>query len=62
MDERRRAITVFHLLNMNSGLACDDRNSASPGSMYPSQDKACTSTYELRFVPRFRPLKDNAGA
>ncbi|MEO8018994.1 MAG: serine hydrolase [Pseudomonadota bacterium] len=32
MDDRKRAITVFHLLNMNSGLSCDDADPASPGN------------------------------
>jgi CubicO group peptidase (beta-lactamase class C family) len=38
MDNRKRAITVRHLLDMSSGLACDDSNPASPGNeekMYP---------------------------
>lgn len=41
MDDRKRAITVFNLLNMNSGLDCNDSVPASPGNesrMYPTQD------------------------
>jgi CubicO group peptidase (beta-lactamase class C family) len=41
MDARKRAIKVFHLLNMNSGLECDDGNPASPGNeerMYRRED------------------------
>lgn len=41
VDERKRAITVFNLLNMNSGLDCNDWVSSSPGNeenMYASRD------------------------
>jgi len=41
MDDRKRAITIFHLLNMNSGLDCNDSVPASPGNeehMYRTQD------------------------
>jgi CubicO group peptidase (beta-lactamase class C family) len=41
VDARKRAITVFHLLNMNSGLDCDDADAASPGNeerMYDSRN------------------------
>jgi len=41
MDDRKRAITIRHLLHMNSGLDCDDWTSSSPGNeerMYNTQD------------------------
>jgi CubicO group peptidase (beta-lactamase class C family) len=41
MDDRKRSITVTHLLNMNSGLDCDDWTSSSPGNeevMYGKND------------------------
>ena len=41
LDDRKRAITVRRLLDMSSGLACDDTDSLSPGNeerMYPSPD------------------------
>lgn len=41
LDDRKRAVTVRHLLDMDSGLACDDRDPASPGNeerMYPTSD------------------------
>jgi CubicO group peptidase (beta-lactamase class C family) len=41
MDERKRAITVANLLNMNSGLDCDDWVANSPGNeevMYGKPD------------------------
>lgn len=41
MDDRKRAITVEHLLNMRSGLECDDWVESSPGyeeRVYHSKD------------------------
>ena len=41
IDDRKRAITVANLLNMNSGLACNDWDASSRGNeekMYDSQD------------------------
>jgi CubicO group peptidase (beta-lactamase class C family) len=41
MSDRKRAITVTHLLNMMSGLECSDWDSTSPGHeerMYDSKD------------------------
>jgi CubicO group peptidase (beta-lactamase class C family) len=41
MDENKRAITLWHLMNMSSGLDCDDWNEASPGHeerLYDSRD------------------------
>jgi CubicO group peptidase (beta-lactamase class C family) len=41
MSARKRAIEVYHLLNMNSGLECDDWESSSPGNeerMYGKHD------------------------
>jgi CubicO group peptidase (beta-lactamase class C family) len=41
MSDRKRAITIRHLLNMSSGLACDDWVPSSPGQeekMYARQD------------------------
>ncbi len=41
MSDRKLGIRIYHLLNMNSGLECNDWNSASPGNeekMYPRQD------------------------
>jgi CubicO group peptidase (beta-lactamase class C family) len=41
LDTRKRAITVRHLLDMASGLDCDDWNAASPGNeeqMYAKHD------------------------
>jgi len=32
MDNRKRSIQVFHLLNMNSGLECNDWDEQSPGN------------------------------
>ena len=44
-DSRKSAIQVFNLLNMNSGLECDDWNDSSPGN----EDKM----YEKKDWPRF---------
>jgi CubicO group peptidase (beta-lactamase class C family) len=41
MDDRKRSIEVFHLLNMLTGLECDDWNQSSPGfeeKMYDKRD------------------------
>jgi len=41
MEDRKRAITLRHLLHMNSGLDCDDWSASSPGNeerMYDSPD------------------------
>ena len=41
MSERKRGIRIYHLLNMNSGLECNDWDSGSRGSeenMYQRQD------------------------
>jgi CubicO group peptidase (beta-lactamase class C family) len=41
LDGRKRAITLRHLLDMSSGLDCDDSNPASPGNeekMYPARN------------------------
>jgi CubicO group peptidase (beta-lactamase class C family) len=41
MDDRKRAITIRHLLHMNSGLDCNDWIATSPGNeerMYDSPD------------------------
>jgi len=41
MDSRKRAITVHHLLDMRSGLECNDWDPASPGNetrMYNTRD------------------------
>jgi CubicO group peptidase (beta-lactamase class C family) len=41
MSDRKRGIRVYHLLNMNSGLACNDWDSGSRGNeenMYQRQD------------------------
>jgi CubicO group peptidase (beta-lactamase class C family) len=41
MDDRKRSLEVFHLLNMLTGLECDDSNDASPGweeRVYRSRD------------------------
>ncbi|RKH08532.1 class C beta-lactamase-related serine hydrolase [Corallococcus sp. CA047B] len=38
LDERKRALTVAHLLTMSTGLACDDEDEASPGNEERLQD------------------------
>ena len=41
MSERKRAIRIYHLLNMNSGLECNDWDASSRGAeerMYQRQD------------------------
>ncbi|WPB75845.1 serine hydrolase [Archangium violaceum] len=38
LDERKRALTVEHLMTMSTGLACDDDDASSPGNEERLQD------------------------
>ena len=54
MSDRKRAITVRNLLNMQSGLDCNDSDPSSPGNeekMYPTRDW-------LKFILDLRMIDD----
>lgn len=56
-DARKASINVLDLLNMNSGLACDDWNAASPGQ----EDKMYETDDWIKFVLDL-PMTANPGA
>ncbi|MGY0617897.1 serine hydrolase domain-containing protein [Lysobacter sp. A378] len=63
VDGAKRAITVGNLMSMNSGLACDDGNSESPGgedTMQGQQDDRDWYHYTLNLPMAQKPGADKA--